>query len=162
MLTYDDLLVSCHVDSANNLYPSSSSLDLMRCLQRSVDILTENGRCKTISRVISLFDDIYGQKMSSVLQKLETPSRLAKLTGLILEFDNNTNRTKDLFLYNFHMRLSIGEYSGTDEVSLISESGTTSMNSSSLLFARFNVGHDTLIAIVEFFFVVKDVILTSY
>jgi len=134
----------------------------MRCLQRSVDILTENGRCKTISRVISLFDDIYGQKMSSVLQKLETPSRLAKLTGLILEFDNNTNRTKDLFLYNFHMRLSIGEYSGTDEVSLISESGTTSMNSSSLLFARFNVGHDTLIAIVEFFFVVKDVILTSY
>ena len=101
--------------------------------------------------------------MISVPQKLETPSRLAELTGFILEFDDNTNRTEDLFLHNFHMRLGIGEYCGIDEVSLVSESGTTSMNSSSLLFARFNVGHDTLAVIVNYFsWCEGSYILTSY
>lgn len=105
------------------------------------------------------------RKMSSVPQKSETPRHaLQKLTGLILKFNDHTNRTEDLFLYNLHVRLGVSEYRRIDEISLAPESITTSLNSSSLLFARFDVGHDTLAVFVNFFFFrgVKVVILTSY
>jgi hypothetical protein len=64
---------------------------------------------------------------------------------LVLEFDHDTYRTENLLTDDLHVRLDICEDGGFDEVTLLSVSVSTKVNSRAFLFARVDVSHDSLV-----------------
>lgn len=69
----------------------------MPCVNSPSDILGEYGGCQAVSSVVRLLDHIL----------------------VVLELDDNTDRSKDLLTDNLHVGLAIGKDGGLNEVPFI-------------------------------------------
>lgn len=94
----------------------------MRDSQCAVDVLGKHSCTQSVMCVVRLADDI-------ILRR---------------EWDYNTDGSKDLFAHDLHVRTSVCEDSGLDEVSRGAKAGTAKVERSAVLLSRVNVSHDAL------------------
>jgi len=69
---------------------------------------------------------------------------MIRFTCFILELDQNTDGTEDLFSDNLHIWLGLGEDRRVDEVPLIAKALASQMDLRTLLLSGIDVTHDTL------------------
>ena len=110
------------VQHVGRVDPNGTGLEFVCGLDRPVDVLREDGSSKTVDGGVGLTEDIL----------------------IILELDDDTDGTEDLFLDNLHVGTNVAENGGGDEVSLVTESLTTVVDSSAIGLSGLNVTHDTL------------------
>lgn len=110
------------VQHVRRVDPSGTSLELMCGFDRPVDVLREDSSSKTVDGVVGLADDIL----------------------IILEFEDDTDGTEDLFLDDLHVGTDVTEDGWGDEVTLVTESLTTVVDSGAVSLSRLDVAHDTL------------------
>ena len=65
-------------------------------------------------------------------------------TFLVVKLDDDADWSKDLFSYDFHVRLGVGEDGGLDKVAFGSVPLATDENIGTICLARFDVTHDSL------------------
>lgn len=103
--------------------PCRTRLESVRSLNRSVQVLREDGCSKTVSGVVGLSDYVV----------------------LVLEFDDNADRTKDFFLDDLHVRGSVGEDGGSDEIPFGAMAFTANLDFGTSILAGLDVTHDTVV-----------------
>ena len=78
------------VQHVSRVDPNSTGLEFVCSLDRPVDVLREDGSSKTVDGVVGLTEDIL----------------------IILELDDNTDGTEDLFLDNLHVGTNVDKDGG--------------------------------------------------
>ena len=102
--------------------PRCTRLQSVRGLNCPVQVLREHSCSETVSGVVGLSDYVF----------------------LVLEFNDNTDGTKDFFLDDLHVGGSIGEDGGSDEVAFGALAFTANLDFGTGVFAGLDVIHDTL------------------
>lgn len=110
------------VECVRAVDPRGTGVQPVRDAQCLIDVLAEDGRGKTVVRVVRLPNDVF----------------------FVVELHYNADGTKDLLTHDLHVRVRVREDRGLDEVALSPEALTTKMQCCSILDTRVNVAHDTL------------------
>ena len=108
-----------HVSRVN---PNGTGLEFVCGLDCPVDVLREDGSSKTVDGVVGLTEDIL----------------------IILELDDDTDGTEDLFFHDLHVWACVGEDGRLDEVTFVAVTLAAIVERRTFFLARFDVAHDTL------------------
>lgn len=84
-----------------------------------------------------LSEDMCGQTVDSIVGKLDD-------FLFTLEFENNTDVTKDLLPHDLHIGANVSENGRVNEVALIAQSFATNNEARSLFLARLDIRHDAV------------------
>ena len=105
------------------VHPDSSGLQSVGNADGSVEVLGVDGGSETVSGIVGKVNDL----------------------RLVLELGNSADRAEDLLLHDLHVGADVGEDSGLDEVTLVTQALTTDLDGSTLVLTGLDVAHDTVV-----------------
>ncbi len=103
-------------------------MELVRDVERAVNVLREHRSSETVMCVVRLRDDLL----------------------LVRELDDDADGAEDLLLHDLHGGLGVGEDGRGDEVALRAVLRTAEVHRRAVLLAGFDVAHDTLYIMLNF------------
>jgi len=101
--------------------PDGTSLKSVTDFNGNIEILGVNTSSETVESIMSLGKDILS----------------------ICEFTNGNDRSEDFFLHNLHLLIDFSEDGRLDEIAFLAVTFTTEDDLGSLVFAGFDIIHDT-------------------
>ena len=130
------------VQLVSTVDPSSTGLQSVCCPQSLVDILAENCGGQSVRYYEESFRSATSHRKKGGL--LTGIVRLANHVFLILELDDDTDRTENLLSDDLHLGSDIGEDGGFNEVTLGTDALSTVVHCCTLGLPRVDVAHDAL------------------
>ena len=110
------------MESVVGVDPHGASLEGVRCLDGSVEVLGVHSGGKTVGSLVGGLDDLIPR----------------------LELADGADRAEDLLLHDLHVLSDVGEDGGLDEVTLVTLAVAADLDCSACILAGLDVVHDAV------------------